>query len=141
MAAELHKADRGLRRIAAIAIPLALVLAIAVFAYLYSRMVDIASATTPTELVARMRQWLGTFAILSSACLLLLAVHAVRTARSARAQGRWPLAGSRTLRDHPIVHGEPVARRARLLNVVSLLLFGFAAAIAVVGWRLFQVGA
>jgi hypothetical protein len=139
MNVEIQPADVRLRRVSAVVLLLALLAAVATVLLARDWMIARAVASTPTQLVAQMRQWIGIAAIAAGACLLLLAIHAWRLSRATRAQQRWPLIEARVLRDTPVRHGEAALRIGRMLHVVSLLLFGFAAAIVAIGWRLFAV--
>ncbi|MBA8883372.1 hypothetical protein [Dokdonella fugitiva] len=139
MTIEIQRADTRLRRITVSVLVFA-VAAAAAFLYFARRwLVERAIASSIEGLVMQMRQWIGITVVLIAACLLVLAIHALRRARAAVAGQRWPVAGTRVLRDTPVRHGEAALRIARLLKLLSLLLFLFAAATFAVSWRLFGV--
>lgn len=137
MTIEIQRADAGRRRTTAIVLALAVPAAIGVFVWAQRWLVARAIESSTEQLVAQMRHWIGIAVALTALCLLLLAIHGLLRARAAAAQKRWPVANARVLRDTPVRRGEAALRTARLLNVVSLLLFAFAVAAFALSWRLF----
>lgn len=136
---EILHADLRLRRVTAIVLVLAGVLA-ALLVLAFHRWLSDFATTVPTEhLVARLRPWIGAGAIACSACLLLLAAYAAVHARAAATEERWPAQRSRVLRDTVVRHGADALRVARLLNLVALVLTAIGIATIVLAWRLFTV--
>jgi hypothetical protein len=139
MNTEIQRADIGLRRVTLIVLILATLAAAGLVLLARNWMIAKAIASTPQELVVQMRFWISIASMSCGLCLLLLAAYTWRLARRASTQRRWPLAEARVLRDTPIRHGDAALATARLLNMVSLLLFVFSAATIVLSWRLFAV--
>lgn len=136
---EILRADLRLRRVTAIVLVLAAMLA-AVLVVAFGRWLSDFAVAVPTEdLVRRLRTWIGLAAIACSLCLFALAAYAAVNARRATAERRWPLQRARVLRDTVVRHGEPALRIARLLNLVALVLVAIGAAAILLGWRLFAV--
>jgi len=136
---EIQRADVRLRRVTIAVLVIAAVAAVGMILLARDWMIGQAMASTPEQLVARMRHWLGAASIACGLCLLLLAMHAWRRGRAAVAQRRWPVANTRVLRDTPVRRGEAALGIARVLNMVSLLLLAFAVALIALSWRLFLV--
>jgi len=136
---EIQRADTRLRRVTIVVILLAAIAAAGVILIAHDWMMQQALASTPEQLVAQMRRWLGWASIGCGACLLALATHAWRRGRAAIAQRRWPVANARVLRDTPVKHGDAALGVARLLNLVALMLLAFAVAMVALSWRLFLV--
>lgn len=139
MTTEIQRADVRLRRTTVIVLALAVLVAAMVVFLAQRWLVERAIASSVEDLVVQMRRWIGIAVALSAACLLVLAIHALRRARASAAQRRWPVAGARVLRDTPVRHGDAALRVARVLHLLALLLFVFAAATFALGWRLFGV--
>lgn len=139
MTTEIQRADVRLRRVTAIVLALAVVAAVAMVFFMQRWLTERAIATSTEALVVQMRHWIGIAAASSATCLLALAIHALRRARAAAAQRRWPIAEARVLRDTPVLQGTAALRVARMLKLLSLLLFVFAAATLALSWRLFGV--
>jgi hypothetical protein len=136
---EIQHADVRLRRVTAIVLVLAGVLAVALVLAFHRWLSDFATMVPTEHLVARLRPWIGAGAIACSACLLLLAAHAAVRARAAAAEQRWPVRRSRVLRDTVVRHGADALRIARLLNLVALVVTVIGVAAIVLAWRLFSV--
>jgi hypothetical protein len=136
---EIQRADTRLRRVTVVVLVLATIAAAGVIVLVHGWMIRRALASTPEQLLAQMRQWLGLASIACGLCLLLLAAHAWRRGRAAVAQRRWPVANARVLRDTPIRRDDAALGIARLLNLVSLMLLAFAVALIALSWRLFLV--
>jgi hypothetical protein len=139
MAIEIQRADTRLRRVTIVALVLATLAAAGVILLVHGWMIRHALASTPEQLLAQMRQWLGLASIACGLCLLLLAAHAWHRGRAATSQRRWPVANARVLRDTPVRRDDAALRIARLLNLVSLMLLAFAVALIALSWRLFLV--
>lgn len=139
MTNEIQRADTRLRRMTVLVLALAVPAAAAFLFFAQRWLVERAIASSIEGLVMQMRQWIGITVMLIAACLLVLAIHALRRARAAAAGQRWPIDGVRVLRDTPVRRGEAALRVARLLKLLSLLMFVFAAATFAVSWRLFGV--
>jgi hypothetical protein len=139
MTTEIQRADTRLRRTTALVLALAVPAAAALVYFAQHWLIERAIASSIEDLVVQMRHWIGIAVAASAACLFALAIHALRRARAAAAQQRGPVAGARVLRDTPVRHGEAALRTARLLNLLSLLLFVFATATFALSWRLFGV--
>ncbi|HEU4665868.1 MAG TPA: hypothetical protein VFS55_17705 [Dokdonella sp.] len=137
MTTEIQRADVRLRRVTAIVLSLAVAVAAALVFLAQRWLTERAIASSTEALITQMRHWIGFAAAASAACLLALAIHALLRARAAAAQQRWPVAGARVLRDTPVRRGATAQRVARMLNLLSLLLFLFAAATLALSWRLF----
>lgn len=137
MTTEIQRADTRLRRTTAIVLIVAVVAAAVIFHVAQHWLLERAAASSTEDLIAQMRHWIGVAFALSAACLFALAIHAWRRARAAKAQQRWPVTAARVLRDTPVRHGAAALRVARLLHLLSLLLFVFCAATFVLSWRLF----
>ena len=139
MTREIQRADVRLRRTTAIVLALAVPAAAACVFFGERWLTERAAAVSTQALIVQMRHWIGIAAAIGSMCLLALATHALLRARAAAAQQRWPVAGARVLRDAPVRTGDAALRAARLLQLVSLLLFVFAGATFALSWRLFGV--
>lgn len=136
---EIQRADVRLRRLTIAVLAFAAVAAVGVILLARGWMIRQALASTPEQLLAQMRHWLGAASIACGLCLLLLATHAWRRGRAALAQRRWPVANARVLRDTPIRRDDAALGIARLLTLVSLMLVVFAVAMIALSWRLFLV--
>lgn len=139
MEQEIQRADRRLRRMTAVVLVLAAVLAAALVIAFHRWLSEFAAAVPTAQLVGRMRPWIGAGAIACSACLLLLAGYAILRARAATRQQRWPVQGARVLRDTRVRHGADARKVARLLNLVALVLTTIGVAATAIAWRLFSV--
>ncbi len=135
----IQPADLRLRRITAIVLALATVLALVLVIAFHHWLSDFSTTLPPAQLVEQLRAWIGASAIASGACLLVLGAAAALRARAAAAQQRWPVSGARVLRDTRVRHGEAALRVVRMLTIVSLLLVAFGVAALVVAWRLFTI--
>lgn len=135
----IQPADLRLRRITAIVLALATVLALVLVIAFHHWLSDFSTTLPPAQLVEQLRAWIGASAIASGACLLVLGAAAALRARTAAAQQRWPVSGARVLRDTRVRHGEAALRVVRMLTIVSLLLVAFGVAALVVAWRLFTI--
>jgi hypothetical protein len=136
---EIQRADMRLRRVSIVVLVVAAIVAAGVILLARDWMIGQALASTPEQLVVRMRHWLGAASIACGLCLLLLAMHAWRRGRAASAQRRWPVASARVLRDTLVRRGDAALGVARLLNLVSVMLLAFAVAMIALSWRLFFV--
>ncbi|PZQ19410.1 MAG: hypothetical protein DI564_01490 [Rhodanobacter denitrificans] len=136
MPPEIHPADPRLRRTLAIVMTLAVIAAVAVtlgFRHWIGATADLLSTE---RLIALLRQLIGALMMMSAACVLILALHALRTAAGIDRERRWPLARSRTLRDVPVRREVAARRIAQAARAGALLLSVLAAAAAVLAWRL-----
>lgn len=133
---EIHRADPRLRRLTLIvmsaAVVAALLLVVGVHRWLRS------TAAMPTEqLVAELRIVVGVAMSGSALCFLLLAAYAARLARRVADERRWPLAGSRVLRDTLVRSGDQALMFGRMLNLAAVLLIVLGIAAGLFGWRYF----
>src|SRR5689334_14274500 len=112
MTTEIQRADVRLRRTTVVVLALAVLAAATLVFFAQRWLTERAIAASTEALVVQMRHWIGIAAALSAACLLALAVHALRRARAAAAQQRWPVTGARVLRDTPVRKGEAALRTA-----------------------------
>src|SRR6187551_883503 len=99
---EIQRADARLRRVTIAVLVLAAIAAVGTILLARDWMIGQAMASTPEQLIAQMRRWLGAASIACGLCLLLLAMHAWRRGRAAAAQRRWPVANASVLRDTPV---------------------------------------
>lgn len=136
---EIQQADPRLRRVTAIVLVLAVILAGA-FVLMFRHWLADFATTVPTEnLVARLRPWIGAAVVACSACVLVLAACAAVVARGAAAEKRWPIQRARVLRNTVVRHGEEALRIARLLSLVALVLGIIGVAAILLAWRLFTI--
>lgn len=136
---EIQRADLRLRRVTAIVLVLAAILATALVIAFGRWLSDFAASVPTGHLVQRLRPWIGVAAIACSLCLFALAAYAAVHARRAAAERRWPLQRARVLRDTVVRRGDAALRIARLLNLVALVLVAIGVATVLLGWRLFAV--
>lgn len=136
MTEEIHRADPRLRRTLAIVMTLAVLAAVAVTLGFRHWIAGTADLLPTDRLIVLLRQLIGALMLMSAACLLILALHALRTAAGIDRERRWPLTRSRTLRDVPVRRDAAALRTARLSRAAALLLTLIAAAAGVLAWRL-----
>ncbi|GAA0706974.1 hypothetical protein [Dokdonella soli] len=140
MTTDIQRADPRLRRITVVVLVVA-TLAAALFVFALQRWMLQQVERLPTEqMIVELRHWIGMLLTGSGLCLLVLAGYAARLARRVIAERRWPLAGTRVLRDTPIRRDAAALRLARLLNLVAVALIALAIGVGVVSWRLFTAG-
>ena len=139
MGNEIQHADRRLRRVTAIVLAIATILAVALVLAFHRWLSDYAASVPTGYLVKNLRGWIGLTAFAGSLCLFALAAYTAMRARRATAEQRWPVQAARVLRDTVVRHGDDALRIARLLNLVALVLVAIAAAAILLGWRLFSV--
>ncbi len=140
MPTDIQPADRRMRRVTAIVLVLAVIVAI-VLVVAFQHWLTVQANRLPTEqLIVQLRRGIGfaTFAV--GLCLLLLAGFAARLARRIIGERRWPLAETRVLRDTPIRRDADAKKIAGWLNAATLALLLVAAATVVLSWRLFTAG-
>ncbi len=133
---QLHPADRGLRRISAVVLVLAMLAAAAAVLFARDWMIARALATTPELFIVQMRQWIGIIAVACGICLIALAAYAWRKAQRATIEKRWPLERARVLFDARVRRGEQLASIVRMLRLLAMLALVFAIGTLVLGWRL-----
>jgi hypothetical protein len=136
MTPEIHPADPRLRRTLTIVMTLAVIAAVAVTLGFRHWIAGTADLLATDHLIAMLRRVIGALMMMSAACVLILALHALRTAGGIDRERRWPLAHARTLRDVPVRRDAAARRIALAARICALLLTLLAAAAAVLAWRL-----
>lgn len=140
MHTDIQRANPRLRRLTAVVLGVATLLAL-LLVFAFQRWMLQQAETLPTaQLIVQLRGWIGMALTASGLCLLLLAGHTARLARRVIAERRWPLATARVLRDTPIRRETAALRLARLFNIVAVALLVLAIGVGVVSWRLFTTG-
>lgn len=136
MEPDIIRADRRMRVVTVVVLLLAAAVATAcVFAF-QDWLAEHAARTSPQQLIAELRQWIGIAATGIGMCLLLLAGHAARLARRIGLHRRWPLPNARPLRDTRVRHGGEALRLARWLNAAAALALALALLATGIGVRL-----
>ncbi|MCB1632980.1 MAG: hypothetical protein KDI37_08975 [Xanthomonadales bacterium] len=124
-AQELHQADPAWRKnvlwLAAGAVLLGVLLLLA-YQWGVQRML-LQLAERRVDDAVHMARWLGgTMALLLCLSCAALAWLSSRTAAQVLQQDRFPPAQARMIRDTPVLRGEAARRRARLLQLIALIL-------------------
>jgi hypothetical protein len=138
MSPPIQPADPALRKLAIVALLLAMVLgAIAMLVFRHG-LVEVRQQPPAVA-----QAWLlSSFAWVSgSACALLsaLGVYLWRVGARIRAVGRFPLPGARLLRDTPILHDAAALRRGKVCQGIAAVLLSCALALAIASWRVYSV--
>lgn len=139
MGTEILRADLRLRRVTAVVLALAVLLAMALVFAFHAWMNQLATTLPTDQLVARMRRAIGFSVIAMGLCVLLLAGYTARLARRAAKERRWPLGAARVLRDTPIRRDQAALRIVRWLDVLASVLVLFGIAATLLSWRLFAI--
>jgi len=133
---DVQPADRRLRRTSAIVLTLAAAAALLLVLAFRHWLALRAEALSTTQLVFELRRGIGGALLAAGLCLLLLAGHALRQARRIAADGRWPPAGMRMLRDTPVRRGAAALRIRRRRLAGAAALVALAAGCGAAAWRL-----
>jgi hypothetical protein len=138
MSQEIQPADPPLRKLAIVALLLAMVLGAVAMLVLRHWLADVRQQPASDALA-----WLlSAFAWVSgSACVLLFALgfYLRWVGGQVRAIGRYPLPGARLLRATPVLHEAAALRRAKVFRWIGALLMLCALALAIASWRVHSV--
>lgn len=136
MSREIHPADPRLRRTTLAALSGAVLAAVLVTLGFRHWLAGAADLMSIEQLIAVVRQLTGALTMIGGACVLVLALHALRVAAGVSRQQRWPRAEARTLRDVPVRRGAGALRIAAATRIGAVLLIALAVGAALSAWRL-----
>lgn len=134
MSDEIQRADPAYRRrtfvLLAVAALLALLALVAIRHWMAAHVIN----GSPREVAAQMSNWISISVTLCGFCLLALGAYAGRCSIRAARERRWPLPGTRVVRDTRVRHGDAVAPIVRWLRIAAFVTVALAALAIASGW-------
>ena len=130
------RADPGLRRLTAVVLGIAAILALIAMVLFQHWLSGIGDIPGTDMLILRLRRMIGVALTASAVCLALLAWYAAHKASRIKVVAQWPLPGTRVIRDTPVRRGEAANRIRRLLNIVAVSLLVLAFGMGTISWQM-----